>query len=538
MTRKFLCLLLAAVLVLGLLPAAMAVTDSKGRRAECLEDYHHAYVVQGDLLKVKFHYDTQSHPCASPVWLYKADLTGKETQAELDKLAYKLLTGSKDPLYYNPGPTHSVSSNTQYAYLETGDLKTGTYLIVAAAMSDRSYIGKKDIIHYETATGVGMHVVSEAVPIETCEIWSCDASGKELKKLSADEAFTIYYEQEKRNCRFKVKTYPENATERVTRLFASAEEFNAPPYMVPGFSFEDGFYQSYPQTCGSGYFFVEVDSFGDSEDASILRTDLTFQIPCHPEGPVKVQQWYTCTEPGFKCAYCFGYGDSCETVFGYEVMDPPGHQLTEIYEIVTEPTATQPGVAKGLCKNCRSTWVKGKIPAIFTDTQPDAFYSQALDHGYAAGWVSGLSANTFGPNAECNRAQVVTFLWRAAGSPEPAVTENPFVDVQAGSFYEKAVLWAVEMGITNGADATHFNPMGICNRAQVVTFLHRAFGSPALENGENPFADVPADTWYTAPVLWAVEMGITNGMGQGLFGVNNPCNRAQIVTFLYRAYTE
>ena len=85
MTRKFLCLLLAAVLVLGLLPSAMAVTDSKGRRAECREDYHHAYVVKGDLLKVEFHYDTQSHPCASPVWLYKADLTGKAYYCACDR---------------------------------------------------------------------------------------------------------------------------------------------------------------------------------------------------------------------------------------------------------------------------------------------------------------------------------------------------------------------------------------------------------------------------------------------------------------------
>ena len=174
----------------------------------------------------------------------------------------------------------------------------------------------------------------------------------------------------------------------------------------------------------------------------------------------------------------------------------------------------------------------------FIDIKSTDFYYDPVIWAFSSGITTGISQIEFGPTAECNRAQVVTFLWRAAGSPEPSVTENPFVDVQPGSFYEKAVLWAVEMGITNGADATHFNPMGICNRAQVVTFLHRAFGSPALENGENPFADVPADTWYTAPVLWAVEMGITNGMGQGLFGVNNPCNRAQIVTFLYRAYTE
>ena len=110
------------------------------------------------------------------------------------------------------------------------------------------------------------------------------------------------------------------------------------------------------------------------------------------------------------------------------------------------------------------------------------------------------------------------------------------MDVKPSDFYYDAVLWAVENGITNGADATHFNPMGVCNRAQVVTFLYRTFHSPAVENGNNPFTDVPAGTWYTEPILWAVENGVTNGLSATQFGPNTNCNRAQIVTFLYRAY--
>ena len=131
---------------------------------------------------------------------------------------------------------------------------------------------------------------------------------------------------------------------------------------------------------------------------------------------------------------------------------------------------------------------------------------------------------------------MVTFLWRAAGSPEPTTTGNPFVDVKETDFYYKAVLWAVEKGITNGLDATHFGPLSYCNRAQVVTFLYRSLGSPQTNAQSNPFTDVPDGLWFTAPVLWAVGKGITNGLSATTFGPESICNRAQIVTFLYRAY--
>ena len=116
---------------------------------------------------------------------------------------------------------------------------------------------------------------------------------------------------------------------------------------------------------------------------------------------------------------------------------------------------------------------------------------------------------------------------------QPAV---PFADVAADSFYYDAVAWAVSENITTGITDTHFGPLTFCNRAQAVTFLWCAAGSPEPTSTEHPFADVPADAWFTAPILWAVEQEITTGMGDGTFGVNGSCNRAQIVTFLYRAY--
>ena len=153
------------------------------------------------------------------------------------------------------------------------------------------------------------------------------------------------------------------------------------------------------------------------------------------------------------------------------------------------------------------------------------------------GVTTGATATPFNPNGNCQRAQVVTFLWRAAGSPEPTKTENPFTDVKESDFYYKAVLWAVEKGITNGLTADTFGPFELCNRAQVVTFLWRAMGSPE-STADVSFTDVQPGQFYSTAVAWAVENNITNGISATEFGGGGTCNRAQVVTFLYRTYVK
>ena len=172
----------------------------------------------------------------------------------------------------------------------------------------------------------------------------------------------------------------------------------------------------------------------------------------------------------------------------------------------------------------------------FMDVSNDTFYYDSVMWAVKNGVTSGTDLSHFNPTGECLRAHVVTFLWRAAGCPEPTSAENPFVDVSESDFFHKAVLWAVENGITNGVDATHFGPTVPCNRAQVVTFLYRAMQSPAVGTTACPFTDVVAGQWYEPAVLWAVENGITNGLSADTFGVDTTCNRAQVVTFLYRTY--
>lgn len=168
----------------------------------------------------------------------------------------------------------------------------------------------------------------------------------------------------------------------------------------------------------------------------------------------------------------------------------------------------------------------------FSDVSASAYYYDAVKWAVENDVTSGTSATTFSPDASCTRAQMVTFLWRANGSPRTA-SANPFTDVQAGAYYYDAVLWAVEKGITSGTSATTFSPDMTVTRGQTVTFLHRANGSPAA-SGSNPFTDVAADAYYTAAVQWAVAEGVTSGTGANTFSPDAPCTRAQIVTFLYR----
>ena len=169
----------------------------------------------------------------------------------------------------------------------------------------------------------------------------------------------------------------------------------------------------------------------------------------------------------------------------------------------------------------------------FTDVAEGAYYYDAVLWAAENGITGGTSATTFSPAVTCTRAQTVTFLWRAAGSPDPEGTNMPFTDVASDAYYYDAVLWAVENGITSGTSATTFSPNATVTRAQNVTFLWRWAESSAVE-AVNPFTDVAADIYYHDAVLWAADEGITAGTSATTFSPDDPCLRSQIVTFLYR----
>ena len=175
------------------------------------------------------------------------------------------------------------------------------------------------------------------------------------------------------------------------------------------------------------------------------------------------------------------------------------------------------------------------VQGFFQAVAMDQYYAVPIGWALDKGITNGTSNVDFSPMASCTRGQVVTFLWRAAGKPAPKSSSNPFSDVKKGDYYYDAVLWAVEKGITNGTSATTFSPNQNCTRGQVVTFLWRNAGSPKT-SGSNPFGDVKSGEYYYSAVLWAVGHNpqITNGTSATTFSPSNTCTRGQIVTFLYR----
>ncbi|MGN0980486.1 MAG: S-layer homology domain-containing protein, partial [Candidatus Avoscillospira sp.] len=181
--------------------------------------------------------------------------------------------------------------------------------------------------------------------------------------------------------------------------------------------------------------------------------------------------------------------------------------------------------------------VKPVIPAKpvnpFRDVPTGAYYEDAVIWAVNEGITSGTTGTTFSPDASCTRAQAVTFLWRAAGSPAPKSVVMPFTDVAKGSYCYDAVLWALEQGITKGTSDTTFSPDATCTRAQIVTFLWRSQNAPDA-GGVNPFRDVASDDYYADAVLWAAENRVTGGTTAATFSPDSDCTRAQIVTFLYR----
>lgn len=192
------------------------------------------------------------------------------------------------------------------------------------------------------------------------------------------------------------------------------------------------------------------------------------------------------------------------------------------------------------CKRCGSSYT-GLLsatvnPMPFKDVKPTSWCYSTVLWATEKGITSGTTPTTFAPNQVCNRAAVVTFLWRAAGAPEPVSTVNPFKDVKTSSYYYKAVLWAVEQNIAKGISETAFGPNNECTRGQVVTFLYRAAGEQYVKNKVNPFTDVSRYSSCYMPILWAVEAEVTKGVTPTTFEPDAPCTRAQIVTFLYNYF--
>ena len=242
----------------------------------------------------------------------------------------------------------------------------------------------------------------------------------------------------------------------------------------------------------------------------------------------------TCVNYGWTYYRCSGCGHSYT-----ERIPATGKHVYEDWTYHVEPTLYSTGSRYKACihyDDCKEIiWENvPKLTNPFVDVPSGAFYTEPVAWAVFREITTGMDTTHFAPDGNCTRGQIVTFLWRAQGKPAPQNTDNPFVDVAKGSYCYDAVLWAVEQGITNGVDATHFAPNNPCTRAQAVTFLWRANGEPECDSW-NIFFDVREGTFYYDAVLWAVDENITKGTDSWRFSPDNSCTRGQIVTFLHRS---
>ena len=517
--------LMALILVLLLIPAA-AVLAAQGDWAELRMEDIYAVIGGGQVITVQSHTEHSGRGgyCQA---VYACDLTGSESKAQLDALAEELVKSGAQPVWGGSKPCFhgGVLSLEPSCTVKASDYEPGSYLYVCYAfVCDGDRYNHNPVPCWERISTMSLRVTREARGMELS--YRLGSSG-EAVKAGGDLELALKGGKVKLEIQSGV-AYP---VERIVGIRADFDKDQA----VEPFEFDEETLMLEPVCCGSGSITVTIGNYLNDT----TRTETVFiTVPCAPMDEATVLTAPTCTEEGLAVYLCRGHGINCETAFDEVVLEALGHTLWEVEEYVVEPTATLPGIGLGTCCVCGLEGAEQTLPPIFSDVQTGVFYSEPLDYCYAMGWVSGVTNNIFAPGNACVRAQVVTFLWRAAGQPEPTLEENPFEDVQEGAFYYDAVLWAVENGITNGIDAIHFSPLGVCNRAQVVTFLWRSFGQPECENTQLPFGDVQGESWYEQPVLWAVEEGITSGMTPTTFGPMISCNRAQIVTFLFRAYEE
>ena len=271
-------------------------------------------------------------------------------------------------------------------------------------------------------------------------------------------------------------------------------------------------YTTYTCSCGDSYKSDYKDALGHDYKNGLCTRCGAKDPSAHTHDYKATVTKPTCTERGYTTYTCSVCGDSYKGSY----VDPLGHDYKN-----------------GTCTRCGVKDPKYKPQADFVDVSSGSYCYDAVQWAVANGITNGTDATHFSPNAGCTRGQVVTFLWRAAG--EPVVSGNVgFVDVAPGSYCYEAVKWAVANGITKGTDATHFSPNATCTRGQVVTFMSRAEGEPAV-GGSNGFVDVAVSSYCYEAIKWAVANGITKGTDATHFSPNATCTRGQVVTFLYRA---
>ena len=524
MKKKLFALVLALLMVPGILAAA-----AQAGYAELTMDSHYAVIGGDQSITIRSHAEPGGRGGYSQA-LYAVELTGMETKEELEEKAVWLVQNGVKPVW--GGSKHCYHGGSYTAdpsfTLAASDYAPGSYLYVCYAFGCDGSYNHYMTPYYERISAMSVRITREVQSLDL-RFQLTDAQGRQIATLAGGEEAVL--ELGSGTAALELLSGAAYPAERVLGIQA---QFPGDQAAAP-FTFDEASMTITPILCGSGSITVTIGNYLDDT----TRTETIYlTVPCSPGSEPTVLLPESCTEDGLAAYCCPGCGINCESTFDEIILPATGHELFSVSQFVQKPTATKPGIGMGTCKKCGLIGVEQELPPIFSDVAQDAFYSVPLDYCHGKGWVNGVTASTFEPWSSCLRSQVVTFLWRAAGCPEPRIQFNPFEDVLQQDYYYKAILWALESGITSGTDATHFSPLEVCTRSQVVAFLWRSFGQPENEAAENPFLDVAAGSWYEQAVLWSLEHGITAGTDPEHFSPHDICDRSQIVTFLYRAYAE
>ena len=439
-------------------------------------------------------------------------------------------------------PAHAAEEGVRVAVIDTG-ISTAAVSPDSIAPGD-NYIRPQDdtedklfhgtavsaiIVGSEAARVTGICPTAELVPLVTT---SKDEEGKQVRGDTAMVAQAIYDAVDVYGC--KIINISSGSTGGSSRLKEAVEYAERKGVLViscagngqesnPGAVYYPGGYDSVicVGAANSDGTIAAFSQQNDTVDLLALGTDLRLA--------------------SIKGTRIRGEGTSFATaiVTGAAAqlwMQHPDLTANEVRQILLDSTRTVDGW-KVFDLEAALAWTPKDTASIFSDVAEGAYYYDAVLWAAEQGITGGTGGGKFSPDATCTRAQMVTFLWRAAGSPEPTTTICPFTDVDVGSYCGKAVLWAMENRITGGTSATTFSPDMTCTRAQMATFLCRmADGKPA--SSSSIFTDVESDSYYAESVQWAVENGITNGTGDSKFSPDAICTRAQIVTFLYRYFAK
>ena len=460
-----------------------------------------------------------------------------------------------------------VSSCPALTFLACGDSILETLNTTGCGSLTWLYCGNNALTSMDLRTNSGLSVLDcahnrlEHLDLSSCGVWHLDCSGNRLAALdlSAGSA-PDYFSCEKNICPVR-ETNGEYLLSDLPDLDVSRTS------LVTGGSFVDGkiVFDEYFDEITYAY---DTGCPGVEDPTFTLSRGHVHSMEYHPQVDC------TCTEDGIREHWhCSGCGkdfadpdgenelpDLTIPAAGHDfrgpwISDETGHWQTcrcgavsptqphtyGDWTVTQEPTTETEGLRTRTCTVCgyAQTEAVPVLPPIpdalpFTDVAQSVYFYHSVAWAVSRGITGGTSPTTFSPGRTCTRAEAVTFLWSMAGRPAPGSAANPFADVPDGAYYQPAVLWAVENGITSGIGSGRFGPELRCTRAQIVTFLWNLEGRPVPETVRNPFADVPDGVYFARPVLWAAEAGITAGTGPSRFGPELPCTRAQIVTFLWR----